>query len=154
MSDELIAEDDPYFVKACERRTVFISNDVPQQYRFATFDDPIEDKPQFRNGIDKFFNWCESRPTSARRGRPDSDEEGYNDGRKAQHFVLKMGPPHSLLGQLTTLAARPKSVWSHFLVKRLRSSHVTVETEIPFHKLAATDCFPRIHGSDRRSHWY
>lgn len=52
-----------------------------------------------------------------------------------------MGPPHGLLGQPTTLASRLKSIWSHFLVKRLQSSHVTIEIEIPFHNLAATDYF-------------
>jgi hypothetical protein len=52
-----------------------------------------------------------------------------------------MGLPNGLYGVPTTLAARLKSIWSHLFIKRLRSSHVTIETEIMFHNLAGTDSF-------------
>jgi hypothetical protein len=52
-----------------------------------------------------------------------------------------MGPPNGLYGVPTTLAARLKSIWSHLVIKRLWSSHVTIETEIPFHNLAGTEYF-------------
>jgi hypothetical protein len=139
-SDHVILEDDPYFEEDCERRMIFISDLVPEQDRYKLYDASTE-RPEYLNAVDKFFNWCESRPTSARRGRSDWNEEGYNDGRKARHFLLKMGPLEGLYGNPTTLAARLKSTWSHLLIKRVRSSHVTIETEIPLHMLTGTDYF-------------
>jgi hypothetical protein len=139
--DEDLALDDPYTKKGCERRMVFTSDDVPMEARYAHYNGPEEDRPQWRNAVDKFLQWCVSRPSSARRGTPDWEEAGYNDGRTARHFVLKMGPPHGLFGEPDRLAARLKSVWLQFLNNRLRSSHVTIETEIPFGRAAGTDYF-------------
>jgi hypothetical protein len=141
-SDHKMSKDDPYFAKGCERRMVFASDPVPKrdQYKLHGVTAAAQ-RPESLNAVDKFFNWCESRPTSARCGRSDWDEEGYNDGRRARHFVLKMGPPNGPYGHPTKLAARLKSIWSHFFIKRLRSSHLTIETEIPFHTLVCTDYF-------------
>jgi hypothetical protein len=141
-SDNELSKNDPYFEKGCERRMVFTSDPVPKQDQYKLQGvTAAAQRPESLNAVDKFFNWGESRPTSARRGRPDWDEEGYNGGRKARHFVLKMGPPNGLYGHPTKLAARLKSIWSHMFIKRLRSSHLTIETEIPFHTLAGTDYF-------------
>jgi hypothetical protein len=141
-SDHELSKNDPYFEKGCERRMVFTSDSVLKQDQYKLHDvTAAAQRTESFNAVDKFFNWYESRPTSARRGRPDWDEEGYNDSRKARHFVLKMGLPNGLYGHPTKLAARLKSTWSHLFIKRLRSSHLTIETEIPFHTLAGTDYF-------------
>jgi hypothetical protein len=67
-SIDLITEDDPYFEKGCERQMVFTSDLVSEKDWYRHYGAGVE-RPQYVNALDKFFHGCESRPTSARRGK-------------------------------------------------------------------------------------
>lgn len=139
--DVPIPEDDPYFRKGCERRMVFSSELVPQQHQYKHYDGKAEDKPTFLKAFDKAHHWIYTRPNSGKRGQPDWDEAGYNDGRRPRHFVLKMGPPNGFVGHADAMAARLKSMWQQFFRMRLKQSHVTVEIEVPYIRWGVTGYF-------------
>jgi hypothetical protein len=98
-----VLDDDHYFPKACVRRMVLPSDVIPLQYKYVICQSSKEKQPEFLNGIDKFSNWCELRPTSIRPLKLGWDKEGHEDARKTRHFVLKMGPPNG---------PRSKEAWS------------------------------------------
>jgi hypothetical protein len=140
-SDVPIPEDDPYFRKGCERRMVFSSESVPQQHQYKHYDRKAEDKPTFLKAFDKAHNWIYTRTNSGKRGQPDWDEAGYNDGRRPRHFVLKRGPSDEFVGHADAMAARLKSMWQQFFRMRLKKSHVTIEIEIPYIRWGVTGYF-------------
>jgi hypothetical protein len=138
-SDKPLVAGDPYFEKGCERRMVFASDPILEEYQYQRFRQGEDYKklgiPEMLNAVDKFINWCQSRPSEAR------DPDRFKDGRRARHFVLKMDVPNGPIGHADRLAARLRSCWGQFLQTRLRKSHVTIETEIPYHHLIGSDYF-------------
>jgi hypothetical protein len=150
-SDELITEGDPYF-GICERRITFVSDIMPPEWQYQRDTGRDQNKPKYRNALDKAWAYNSTRPTSNKcwwtdengapiyddegyqHQNPEWDEAGYNDGRLPRHFVLKMGPPNGLYGHPDRLAARLRNSWQEHFKKRLQKSHVTIETEIPYSK--------------------
>jgi hypothetical protein len=140
-SDNEIMEDDPYFKKGCERRMVFTSDPVPLAYQYKVYDISETWHPEFLSAADKFFKWCKSRPTAVTSDWPGWNEASFRDGRRARHFVLKIGAPNGPNRDANKLASRLYAIWSHNLVNRLQSSHLTIETGIPNQFLAGTENF-------------
>jgi hypothetical protein len=140
-SENEILKEVPYFEKGCERRIVFTSDPIPSENQYKLHDGGEAGRPEFQNAVDKFFAWCRSRPTAVNMNILGWDEANYKDGRRARHFVLQMGAPKVPYGDANRLASRLGSIWSHYLIGRLRYSHLTIEIEIPNHRLSATEYF-------------
>ncbi|KAJ4321324.1 hypothetical protein N0V94_002956 [Neodidymelliopsis sp. IMI 364377] len=136
VSDDFIPNGDPYHAKGCEKRTTFESDPVPEDLQYKTVA-----RGEQLNAVDKLFNWCKTRPTSALRGQPGFNQEGYNDGRRPRHFVLKMGPPNGPVGDAVRVAQRLGQVIREFFYTRLAKSYLTIELEIPFIHIAGTGYF-------------
>lgn len=138
-SDEPLESYDPYHTPGCRRRMVFESDPIPEQQRYKVQDAQFEkktNKVDFPNAVDKAYDWCQ-----VRRGMIGATKETIEDGKLARHFILKMGPPHGLHGEATRLADRLKALVSHYFHNRLAKSHLTLETEIPYHHLAGQGYF-------------
>lgn len=146
LADEPISQADPYFAKGCQRRMAFESDPVPSEIQYSVPTSqtvgPAEDSVCL-NAVTKFFQWCESRPSSTAKLRDPSLEAHYLDSKTPRHFVLKIGAPNGPYGDPDILAMKLESTYKLFLRTRLQKSHITIETEIPYHHLAGKDYFKK-----------
>jgi hypothetical protein len=132
--DELIATDDPYYRKGCERRMVFASDIVPDHFQYGQ-PGGYKDEPgdgEYKTALDKLSDWALIRPRST-----SQDVAGYQDFKTPRHFVLQMGPPNGRYGQPSELAGHLNNVVNLYFRNKLSKSHITIETDIPYHHLAA-----------------
>lgn len=140
-SDTAIPEEDPYFAKGCVRRMVFTSDPVPpnQQYKAPTSQHETNaTATTYFTAADKVYDW-----NRTRRGVIGATEETLRDGKLPRHFILKLGAPNGPKGDAIRVAERLAALIKHYFHGRLAKSHVTLEIDIPYIKLAGISYFEK-----------
>ncbi|KAI8936098.1 hypothetical protein NX059_007597 [Plenodomus lindquistii] len=141
-SDDPIEADDLYFTSGCKKRMFFRLDPIPDalQYTVLCFDRHHQlegseaEKQEYMDAVSKFHMLCAKQPTSG---------TGREAFKMARHFVLRMGPPNGPHSNADRAASKLDSLLKTHMTKRLKTSHFSIETEIPANRLVGTPYFSK-----------